>query len=104
MSALGGIACDIARPVSRYSRSPAASRVKASLTKLKSRQAQAEGHRRSDRAVWVGLAERQCTAMRVRPVAPDDLEACQTIVRGLPDFFTEDVPDRIASDLDAHHG
>ncbi|HEY7151784.1 MAG TPA: GNAT family N-acetyltransferase [Solirubrobacterales bacterium] len=55
-------------------------------------------------ASLVGLAERQCTAMRVRPVAPDDLEACQTIVRGLPDFFTEDVPDKIASDLDAHHG
>ncbi len=42
--------------------------------------------------------------MRVRPSAPDDLEACQTIVRGLPDFFTDDVPDKIASDLDAHHG
>jgi hypothetical protein len=35
---------------------------------------------------------------------PDDLEACQTIVRGLPDFFTDDVPDKIANDLDAHHG
>jgi hypothetical protein len=35
---------------------------------------------------------------------PDDLEACQTIARGLPDFFTDDVPDKIANDLDAHHG
>jgi GNAT superfamily N-acetyltransferase len=42
--------------------------------------------------------------MRVRPVAPDDLEACQTIVRGLPDFFTDDVPDKVTNDLDAHHG
>ena len=42
--------------------------------------------------------------MRIRPVAPDDLEVCQTIVRGLPDFFTDDVPDKIANDLDAHHG
>jgi GNAT superfamily N-acetyltransferase len=42
--------------------------------------------------------------MRVRNVALDDLEACQTIVRGLPDFFTDDVPDKLAIDLDAHHG
>ncbi len=42
--------------------------------------------------------------MRIRPVGPDDLEVCQAIVRGLPDFFTEDVPEKIANDLDAHHG
>jgi GNAT superfamily N-acetyltransferase len=42
--------------------------------------------------------------MRVRTVAPDDLKACQTIVRGLPDFFTDDVPDKLANDLHAHHG
>jgi GNAT superfamily N-acetyltransferase len=42
--------------------------------------------------------------MRVRPITPDVLEACQTIIRGLPDFFTDDVPDKIAHDLDAGHG
>ncbi len=42
--------------------------------------------------------------MRVRPATPEDLEACQTIVHGLPDYFTDDVPDKLASDLDAHHG
>ena len=42
--------------------------------------------------------------MRVRFAAPEDLEACQAIVHGLPDFFTDDVPDKVASDLDAHHG
>jgi GNAT superfamily N-acetyltransferase len=42
--------------------------------------------------------------MRVRPAARNDLEACQTIVRGLPDFFTDDVPDKLANDLDAHEG
>jgi ribosomal protein S18 acetylase RimI-like enzyme len=42
--------------------------------------------------------------MRVRPAAPDDLEACQAIVHGLPDYFTDNVPDKIANDLDAHHG
>jgi GNAT superfamily N-acetyltransferase len=41
--------------------------------------------------------------MRVRPGAPDDLKACQTIVRGLPDYFTDDVPAKIADDLGAHH-
>lgn len=50
------------------------------------------------------VAERPCDSMRVRPATPDDLEACLTIVRGLPDFFTDDVPDKIADDLDAHHG
>ncbi len=42
--------------------------------------------------------------MRVRSGAPDDLEACQTIVRGLPDYFTDDVPEKVANDLDAHRG
>lgn len=42
--------------------------------------------------------------MRVRPAATDDLEACQTIVRGLPDYFTDDVPDKLSKDLDAHIG
>ena len=42
--------------------------------------------------------------MRVRPGAPGDLEACQTIVRGLDDYFTDDVPEKVANDLDAHHG
>ena len=43
-------------------------------------------------------------AMRVRPAAADDLEACQAIVRGLPDYFTDDVPDKLSKDLDAHNG
>jgi GNAT superfamily N-acetyltransferase len=43
-------------------------------------------------------------AMDLRPIAPDDLQACQTIIGGLPDFFTDDVPDKIAHDLDAHDG
>ena len=42
--------------------------------------------------------------MTVRPMTADDVERCQGIVRGLPDFFTDDVPERIGSDLRAHQG
>lgn len=36
----------------------------------------------------------------VRPWSKTDLEACLAIVRGLPDFFTEDVPETVRRDLD----
>ena len=35
----------------------------------------------------------------VRPWSPADREACLSIVRGLPDFFTEDVPETVRRDL-----
>lgn len=37
--------------------------------------------------------------MIVRPATPADVEACQKIVTGLPDFFTDDVPRKIEEDL-----
>ncbi len=40
----------------------------------------------------------------VRSARPDDLEPCLEIVRALPDFFTDDVPDRVRSDLERHDG
>jgi len=42
--------------------------------------------------------------MQVRQATNDDLAACQAIVRGLPDFFTDDVPEAVARDLAAHRG
>jgi ribosomal protein S18 acetylase RimI-like enzyme len=36
----------------------------------------------------------------VRPWTPPDREACLAIVRGLPDFFTEDVPETVRRDLE----
>jgi hypothetical protein len=44
------------------------------------------------------------TPAKVRPSAPSDVEACQNIVRGLPEFFTIDVPDKIGKDLALHGG
>jgi ribosomal protein S18 acetylase RimI-like enzyme len=35
----------------------------------------------------------------VRPWTPTDREACLAIVRSLPDFFTEDVPETVRRDL-----
>jgi GNAT superfamily N-acetyltransferase len=42
--------------------------------------------------------------MAVRPITAGDLEQCQAIVRGLPDYFTDDVPEKVGHDLDAHQG
>lgn len=42
--------------------------------------------------------------MRIRPCAPADLDACLEIVRGLPEYFTPDVPDAIRGDLGRHQG
>ena len=40
--------------------------------------------------------------MTVRPATPTDGAAIAAIVRGLPEFFTPDVPDTVAADM-AHH-
>ncbi len=40
----------------------------------------------------------------MRGADPDDLEPCLEIVRGLPDFFTDDVPARVRGDLARHDG
>lgn len=40
--------------------------------------------------------------MTVRPAALADGPAIERIVRGLPDFFTPDVPDTVAADLATH--
>lgn len=42
--------------------------------------------------------------MSVRPLATEDLGECQTIVRGLPDYFTGDVPEKISRDARLHRG
>ena len=42
--------------------------------------------------------------MEVRGARSDDLEPCLEIVRGLPDFFTPDVPARVRDDLERHDG
>jgi GNAT superfamily N-acetyltransferase len=42
--------------------------------------------------------------IRVRRWLPDDLGACLDIVRALPDYFTDDVPDAIRSDFVRHEG
>ena len=41
---------------------------------------------------------------QVRRARADDLDPCLEIIRALPDHFTEDVPDRVRRDLDAHDG
>jgi GNAT superfamily N-acetyltransferase len=38
----------------------------------------------------------------VRPWSKPDREVCLAIVRGLPDFFTEDVPETVRRDLRDH--
>jgi GNAT superfamily N-acetyltransferase len=40
----------------------------------------------------------------VRAARPDDLDACLEIIDALPDFFTDDVPDKVRRDLERHHG
>jgi GNAT superfamily N-acetyltransferase len=42
--------------------------------------------------------------IRVRRWLPNDLDACLAIVRALPDYFTDDVPDAIRRDLVPHQG
>jgi len=42
--------------------------------------------------------------MAVRHLTGKDLEECQTIVRGLPDYFTDDVPEKLERDIGAHQG
>lgn len=42
--------------------------------------------------------------MPVRPLAVADLAECQAIVRGLPDYFTTDVPEKISRDARLHRG
>jgi GNAT superfamily N-acetyltransferase len=41
-------------------------------------------------------------AVVVRPATPADGAAVDAILRGLPEFFTPDVPDTVAADM-AHH-
>jgi GNAT superfamily N-acetyltransferase len=38
----------------------------------------------------------------VRPATPSDAAACQEIVRGLPEWFTPDVPEKVAADMARH--
>jgi GNAT superfamily N-acetyltransferase len=40
----------------------------------------------------------------VRRAVPEDAARCAEIVRGLPDFFSEEVVEKVASDLRAHGG
>ena len=40
----------------------------------------------------------------VRHSTDRDVERCTAIVRGLPDYFTEDVPEKVERDLSAHSG
>src|SRR5690348_7047204 len=40
----------------------------------------------------------------VRVATSQDAAACAAIVIGLPDFFTDDVPDKVRSDLREHCG
>jgi GNAT superfamily N-acetyltransferase len=44
------------------------------------------------------------TPVEVRRSSPADTQACQDIVRGLPEFFTIDVPDKIGRDIGLHGG
>jgi GNAT superfamily N-acetyltransferase len=40
----------------------------------------------------------------VRRSTPEDLARCVAIIRGLPDYFTDDVPEKVAHDLGRHQG
>ncbi len=42
--------------------------------------------------------------MLVRPATDEDVGHCRSIVRGLPEYFTDDVPDKVAHDLSANQG
>jgi GNAT superfamily N-acetyltransferase len=41
---------------------------------------------------------------QVRAAHSEDLEACLQIIRALPDFFTENVPDKVRADLERRDG
>ena len=43
-------------------------------------------------------------AIGLRAATAQDAVACAAIVAGLPDFFTDDVPDKVRSDLRDHGG
>lgn len=38
----------------------------------------------------------------IRPARPDDAAACAAIIRELPDYFTPDVPDKVATLVTTH--
>jgi len=40
----------------------------------------------------------------VRRSTPEDAAACVAIVRGLPDYFTDNVPEQVERDLGSHDG
>jgi GNAT superfamily N-acetyltransferase len=40
----------------------------------------------------------------LRPATAEDAAACVAIVLGLPDYFTDDVPDKVRGDLRDHGG
>lgn len=42
--------------------------------------------------------------MTVRELIPEDLSKCQAIIEGLPDYFTEDVPEKVQRDVQHHRG
>jgi ribosomal protein S18 acetylase RimI-like enzyme len=50
------------------------------------------------------MAQSEGMSDQVRTARSDDLEACLQIVQALPDFFTEDVPDKVRGDLERHAG
>jgi GNAT superfamily N-acetyltransferase len=50
------------------------------------------------------MAQSEGMSELVHPAHLDDVEACLQIVRALPDFFTEDVPDKVRDDLERHDG
>jgi ribosomal protein S18 acetylase RimI-like enzyme len=47
---------------------------------------------------------RESEAVEVRPATDDDVERCLDIVRGLPDWFTPDVPDTVRADITRGEG
>jgi hypothetical protein len=42
--------------------------------------------------------------LAVRPLTAGDIPAAVVIVRGLPDYFTDDVPGKVESDAAIHAG
>ncbi len=42
--------------------------------------------------------------LSVRRLTAEDVPACADIVRGLPDYFSDDVPAKVASDAASHAG
>jgi GNAT superfamily N-acetyltransferase len=52
--------------------------------------------------VW--FAWRMRVMASVRPATAQDAVTCAAIVEGLDDFFTDDVPDKVRSDLRDHGG